>query len=334
MGNSQGTLNSSTVRTVNESLNTIMHDAHANASNHMTLDGVTIECPDHCGDTCDAKISQIAGSTVTFDVTTTIKDLSDTVNDIGQKLEQNSMSLWSNSDKNISDVYTKNYIENIVNDNCRTDASNNLIVKNSKFKTCNTVLEQNASAESVCKANTVVDVARVISNKVKQEITQNTMGYVIIGIIVAVIALVILGYIMFKNNTTIFVIIAIVIIVIGVLVFWWYYSVGSKSCDSELDCEFNERCKDGKCEIRTCETDDSDCGVYSTCNTKDKRCELKACNSDTSCSITQYCNTITGYCAPLFCRSDADCLDTDTLQCNTDKGICAVKPASTDTNSD
>ena len=332
MGNTQGTTNSSMVKTVNESLNTIMSNAHANAGNLMNLDGISIECPDYCGDSCNAKISQVSSSSVDFDVSTTITELNKTINEISQSLEQSAMGLLSQDANNISDVYTKNYIENIIENNCKTDTNNNLIVKNSKFKTCSTVFEQNATAESACKANTSVDIARSVSNKVKQETTQNNMIYIILGTIAAIIILVLLGPILFKNNTSLLVIIVIIVIIIGIIVFWWYYSIGSKSCESEEDCEFNEQCKDGQCELRTCSTDDSTCGVYSTCNTEKKQCELKPCVSDTACNNTQYCNTVTGYCAPMFCRSDADCLDTNTLQCNTDKGICIIKPASTGNN--
>ena len=331
MGNTQGTTNSSMVRTVNESLNKIMKNAHANATNHMSLDGVTIECPDYCGESCNANISQVASSAVDFDVSTSITELNKSINDISQKLEHSALGLLSQGVNNISDVYTKNYIENIIDNNCKTDANNNLIIKNSKFKTCSTVLEQNANAESACKANTAVDIARTVSNKVKQETTQNNMIYIIIGVIAAVVVLAIVG-IIFLPNSKIIAIIIVIVIIIGVGVFIWYSAVGSKSCESEEDCELNEQCKNGQCEIRTCETDDSKCGIYSTCNTATKKCELKSCVSNTGCSNTQYCNTVTGYCAPMLCRSDADCVDENT-KCDTTKGICIVKPASTNTNS-
>lgn len=330
MGNLQGTAtNSSMVKTVNESLNTIMNNANANATNYMNLDGISIKCPDYCGESCNAKISQIASSAIDFDVSTSITELNKSINDISQKLEHSALGLLSQGVNNISDVYTKNYIENVINNNCQVDTNNNLIIKNSKFKTCSTVLEQNANAIATCKANTAVDIARTVSNKVKQEITQNNMIYIILGVIaVIIIILVLLGPILFKNNTSLLIIIVVFVIAVGIGVFYWYRLVGSKSCESEDDCELNEQCKNGQCEIRICETDDSGCGVYSTCNTEKKQCELKVCNSNETCSSTQYCNTVTGYCAPMLCRKDADCLDT-TLQCDTDKEICIVKPAST-----
>lgn len=327
MGNTQGTTNSSMVRTVNESLNKIMKNAHANANNHMSLDGLSIECPDYCGDSCNAKITQIADSNVSFDASTVITDLSETINEVSQQLEKSSLDIFSTGANNISNVYTGNYINNIVEDNCQADTNNNLIVKNSKFKTCSTVLEQKANAIATCKANTAVDIARTVSNKVKQEITQNNMIYIIIGVIAAVVVLAIVG-IIFLPNSKIIAIIIVIVIIIGVGVFIWYSAVGSKSCESEEDCGLNEQCKNGQCEIRTCSTDDSGCGVYSTCNAEKKQCELKSCVSNTGCSKTQYCNTVTGYCAPMLCRSDTDCLDEDT-QCNKDKGICTLKPAST-----
>lgn len=326
MGNTQGTTNSSMVRTVNESLNKIMKNAHASASNYMSLDGVDISCPDYCGDSCNAKITQIADSKVSFDASTVITDLSETINEVSQQLEKSSLDIFSTGANNISNVYTGNYINNIVEDNCQADTNNNLIVKNSKFKTCSTVLEQNADAIATCKANTAVDIARTVSNKVKQEITQNNMIYIIIGVIAAIIILAIIG--IFLPNSKVIAIIIVIVIVVGIIAFVWYYLVSSKSCESELDCGLNEQCKNGQCEIRTCSTDDSTCGVYSTCNTEKKQCELKSCVSNTGCSSTQYCNTATGYCAPMLCREDADCSDT-TLQCNKTKGICVAKPAST-----
>lgn len=332
MGNSQGTLNSTMVKTVNESLNKIMKNAHASAGNTMVIDGANFECPDYCGDSCEVKISQVADSVADFDTSTTITELNNTINEISQQLAKNPMEILSKGDKNISNIYTGNYIENIISDNCQVDTDNNLIIKNSKFKTCSTILEQTASAQAACKVNTAVDVARTVSNKVKQEITQNNMIYIIIGVI-AVVA-VVAGLGMFVTNSKVIVVIIVLVVIIGVIAFVWYYLVGSESCEREEDCELNEQCKNGQCELRTCSTDDSTCGIYSTCNTEKKQCELKSCVSNTGCSSTQYCNTVTGYCAPMLCRSDADCLDTDTLQCNTDKGICVDKPASTDTNSD